>query len=291
MSDFTTPRVSEKKFYAIPDAVLTADATADGLVTIASTFQYKVGMVVSLSSSTQTPRRLKIKRVVSETQMHLGDEKTKITDFVDLSSFLVADTATVRLTEQQRPVIDVNEINRQVYEEEPTVALRSHLVDWLGRSYDTTNPVPVKLSDGAISIGSVNAELEVSLNHKDGDPDSGDVADSVRIGDGTNELRVNPDGSISVGDTLDAGGEDRIVSLSTTPVLAVTNLDGVTPKAARRFVILEALSMNVKWGFSPTSQSFDLFRNQLIMLPVGPNTKIYLKVTTGTGSISVGEVS
>lgn len=197
MSDFTTPRVSEKKFYTIPDVAMTANGTVDGIITIPSTYQYKVGMVISLFSTTQTPRRLKIKRVISKTQMHVGDEKTPINSYVDISAFTIADTATVRYTEQQRPVIDINEINRQVYEEEPTVALRNHLVDYLGRSYDKTNPIPVELTDGSISIGTVNAELEVALNHKDGDPDSGDVADSVRIGDGEDELQINPDGSIN----------------------------------------------------------------------------------------------
>lgn len=197
MSDFTTPRISEKKFYSIPDTAFTADGTADGIVTLPSTFQYKVGMIISLSSATQSPRRLKIKRVISDTQMHVGTPETKIDVYSDLSMFLVVDTAIVSFTEQQRPVIDILEIQRQVYEEEPTVALRNHLVDWQGRSYDKTNPVPVQLSDGSINIGSVNAELEVQLSHKDNYPDTGDVADSVRIGDGENELAINPDGSIN----------------------------------------------------------------------------------------------
>jgi hypothetical protein len=235
-------------------------------------------MVISLSSATQTPRRLKIKRVISETQMHVGEEKTKINEYADISAFLIADTAIVSFTESQRPVIDLNEIQRQVYEEEPTVALRGHAVDWLGRSYSIDNPLPVgivstpeapvdvtvdgeyrednlnpdnvgliahqrdaaptdaqqterltsvkngtstsldvnirksdgteisvdnplevRLSDGSINIGSVNAELEVALSHMDNTPDAGDVADSVRIGDGVTELAIDPlNRSISV---------------------------------------------------------------------------------------------
>lgn len=197
MADFTDTRVSEKKFYSIPDTLLTADGTIDGLVTVPSTYAYKVGMVVSIFSTTLQPRRLKIKRVISETQMHLGEEKTKINDYIDLSMFLLTDAATITYLEQQRPVIDILEIQRQVYEEEPTVALRSHSVDWLGRPYDKTNPVPVQLSDGSINIGTVNAELEVQLSHRDNVPNSGDVADSVRIGDGIETLAINPDGSIN----------------------------------------------------------------------------------------------
>lgn len=198
MSDFTTPRISEKKFYTIPDATLTADGTTNGIITIPSTFQYKVGMIVSMFSLTESPRRLKIKRVISDTQMHLGEEKTKITEFSDLSAFLVSDTATVRFTEQPRPVIDILEIQRQVYEEEPTVAIRNHLVDWMGRSYDKANPVPVQLSDGSVNIGTVSAQIEVALTHKSDHPNAGDEPDSIRIGDGTNELKINPDGSVNV---------------------------------------------------------------------------------------------
>lgn len=205
MSDFTTPRVSEKKFYTIPDVQLISNGTVDGLVTIPSTFQYKVGMVISLFSTTQSSRRLKIKRVISETQMHVGEEKTKISEYVDLSTFLVADIATIRYVEQQRPGIDLLEIQKQVYEEEPTVALRNHLVDWLGRSYDKSNPMPVQLSDGSINIGTVNADLEVSLSHRNNDPDAGDIADSVRIGDGQNELEINSDGSINTVSVLAPG--------------------------------------------------------------------------------------
>jgi len=51
-------------------------------------------------------------------------------------------------------------------------------------------PINVKLSDGSISIGTVNGELEVQLSHKDNVADPGDVADSVRIGDGVNEAKI-----------------------------------------------------------------------------------------------------
>ena len=54
------------------------------------------------------------------------------------------------------------------------------------------NPIHVQLSDGSINVGTVNAELEVQLSHKDNDPDNGDVHDSVRIGDGQNEVTMTP---------------------------------------------------------------------------------------------------
>lgn len=197
MSDFTQPRITEKKYTVIPPTALTANGTTDGLITIVSTYCFKVGQCV-LFKQGATFFKAKIQRVISETQFIVIDENQSIvtTKKLDMSAFLIG--ATVELMEVKRPVIDILEIQRQVYEEEPTVALRTHQVDWLGRSYDASNPMPVQLSNGNIDIGTVNAELEVQLTHIDNYPDAGDVADSVRIGDGTETLEINPDGSINV---------------------------------------------------------------------------------------------
>lgn len=54
------------------------------------------------------------------------------------------------------------------------------------------NPIYVQLSDGSINIGTVNANIEVQLSDQSPDPDV------VRIGNGTNQLKVNADGSIDV---------------------------------------------------------------------------------------------
>lgn len=225
MTDFTDTRVSEKKFYSIPDTLLTADGTADGLVTVPSTYPYKVGMVVSLFSNTLQHRRLKIKRVISETEMYIGEEKTKINDYSNLSAFLLTDAATITYEEQQRPVIDILEIQRQVYEEEPTVALRQHSVDWLGRPYDKTNPLPVQLSDGSINIGTVNAELEVQLSHEDNVPNEGDVADSVRVGDGSDVLQINSDGSINVNIVQSTDSTENILNIYDEQTGVVSGLE------------------------------------------------------------------
>lgn len=97
-------------------------------------------------------------------------------------------------------VKSVNNITQDEHEDSLD-AKRVTLVDGdgnpgLGNSSD--NPIFVRLSDGSISIGTVNAELEVQLSHRDGAPDSGDVADSVRIGNGEFEANVNEDGSFDM---------------------------------------------------------------------------------------------
>jgi hypothetical protein len=197
MSDFSTPRITEKRYFSISPRNLTANGTIDGVVTLESVEFFKVGMLVMLKSDAVQNRQVKIKRFISSTQFVVCDAGKSVTtsDKLDISDFLVSDSSTVEFQEDKRPVIDILEIQRQVYEEEPTVALRTHSVDWLGRSYDQTNPVPVQLSDGSINIGTVNAELEVQLSHEDVE---GKTADSVKVGDGTEIIEVNPDGSINV---------------------------------------------------------------------------------------------
>lgn len=128
------------------------------------------------------------------------------------------------------------------------------------------------------------------------DQDASDIqrASSVKI------VGVNPDGSetnpvgssvnkeIFIRDTHDNGGLDSVINLTT---VAVEGKVGAVRKIERKYVIMEALSNNVKWGFSQTTQSFDLFKSQLIMVPIGENTQIWFKVSTGTGSIAFGELS
>lgn len=186
MSDFTQPRITERMYLTIPPTALTADGTVEGVISIANTYCFKVGQCV-LFKQGATFLKAKIKQILSETQFIVIDMSESVTTNkkLDMSGFLAGSTVELmgNAKERKRPVIDLLEIQRAVYEEEPTVALRSHLVDWLGRSYDTTNPMPVQLSDGSINIGTVNAELEVQLSHKDNFPDAGDVRDAVNVVD------------------------------------------------------------------------------------------------------------
>jgi hypothetical protein len=228
MADFGLPHITEKRYLALAPMVLTANGSADGLITVASTYRIKVGQVLTFKSSSVSIRLAKVKRVISTTQFVVIDPKDPVTTLnkLDMSDILTADTATVELTQDKRPVIELLEIQRQTYEEEPTVAMRTHVVDWLGRSYSKSNPVPVELSDGSISIGTVNAELEVQLSHQDNVPDVGDVHDSVRIGDGAHTLEINSDGSINVtdnGGSLTVDGTINIGNFPATQNVAIVS--------------------------------------------------------------------
>lgn len=185
MNSFVTER--KRDGFVAP---LTANGTSSGLVTINSSFIkfIFVKQQITLLSNTQPKLTLEVKRVISPTQFYVGPVNGGIGERTNISAYLVSDGAQISVGLQDRPNIKPNDIMRSVYAEEPAVAIRTLSVDYLGRPYDVDNPVPVRLSDGSISIGTVNAELEVQLSHLDNFVHPGDIADSVRIGDGTNTM-------------------------------------------------------------------------------------------------------
>lgn len=220
----------EKRWRAIAPRLFTANGTSEGVITVASTKGFHVKQEVRLTSSAFPGQQeiLQVKDVLSSTQLVVGPAAAALNVFSDVSGYLVANSAAIRAYTQNRPAIPQTEHERAVYEEEPVVAKRVILVDELGEKFSESNPVPVQLSDGSINIGSVNAELEVQLSHRDNDPDAGDVADSVRIGDGQDELAVNSDGSINV-----------IVqnSLSSANVINVFDEVGAVPAAVQTTIL------------------------------------------------------
>lgn len=187
----------EKRFPAVTPQLLTSDGGTKGVVTVADTCLFKVKQEVILSGSGLENLELEVKRVDSSTQMRLGPRSSNIKDYANLTSYTTAAGSFVFTNEQNRPNIPFEEYQRAMYEEEPVVAIRSIMVDKYGNLNDADNPLYVQLSDGSVEIGTVNAEIEVQLSHIDNFPDTGDVADSVRVGDGVEIMQINPDGSIN----------------------------------------------------------------------------------------------
>lgn len=182
----------ESKWEAVPEISLISDGTTQGQLEVNSASDFKVKMTIILVSNTQPTKQFQIKRIVNGSLILVGELNTPIHQRSDVSSYLVSDNARLYAQEQQRPNISPEIVHRNVYEEEPTVALRTMSVDEFGNKYGPDNPMSVQLSDGSVNIGSVNAELEVQLDH------SGPNPDSVQIGDGEDLLVINPDGSINI---------------------------------------------------------------------------------------------
>lgn len=109
------------------------------------------------------------------------------------------------------------------------------------------------------------------------------------LGNETEYAKVSTNQELAIRDTHDNGGLDTILNLDA--ITPVEGKVGALPKDERKYIIMEALDTNVKWGFSNSTQSFDLFKSQLIMVPVGPNTEIWFIMSSGTGQVAFGELS
>lgn len=109
---------------------------------------------------------------------------------------------------------------------------------------------------------------------------------TVKIGNkaGTYIVEVNSDNNLLVIDTPQSGTSD-ILSLTTT---AVELKVGANTLVNRRYIEMQALDKNVKWGYT-TDCEFDLFKNQFFALPVGEDCIIYLKASTGTADVAIAE--
>jgi hypothetical protein len=141
----------EKRFAAVPPQAFTANGTLFGLVTLADTSMFKVKQHVVLDA-TSLSTTLEVKEVVSNTQLYVGPIKGSITSRTDISAYTVAAGAFIYANEQNRPNIDYSEIWRAVYDEEPTIALRTMLVDEQGDRIGPSNPLDV------------NATVDVTVN-------------------------------------------------------------------------------------------------------------------------------
>lgn len=148
----------EKRLKAVPPQLFTADGTNLGKVTIPDACAFKVKTQVILNSSTQGTLRLEVKRVESDTVLFVGPIKdhqhnASILDRTDILAFLVADGAFIFAEEQKRPNIPEQEIERLTYEEEPTIARRTILVDSCGDKISTINPLPVSATVTPTIVG------------------------------------------------------------------------------------------------------------------------------------------
>lgn len=190
----------ERKLPAIAPRLLTADGGTLGQIQLSDTRGIKVKQIIVIAATSLPELQVQVKRVISDTLILVGDPNKPITDrSIDLSQYSVALGAYIYAEEQEKAKLTAEDRLYATYDQEPTVAWRNVLVDELGRYYGTANPLPVQLSNGSVNIGTVNAELEVQLSHKDNYPHPGDIHDSVRVGGPSGyEQEVNADGSINM---------------------------------------------------------------------------------------------
>lgn len=147
----------EKRWARIPAQLISSNGTVDGHIGVPNSLIFKVKQKVIISSNTITaPFLLEIKKINSLTDMELGPVSGDINIRTDLTSVLTADSAIIFYDTQTRATISWEDIRRAVYEEEPTVALRTILVDALGDKYSAANPFPV---DASINVDNLSVDI------------------------------------------------------------------------------------------------------------------------------------
>lgn len=166
--------LTERLWLEIPAQLLTSNGGKYGQISVPSTREFKVKQKVRLFSNTQPIQDLEIKRVISQTDIILGPVGPEMKATSDLTLFLTAHNAALMIPEQNRNPIVPDAFWRAVYDEEPTIAIRTIAVDAYGNKYGPGNPLPIAF-DGTIAVGNV------TIQDDDGD-----------------ELAINPDGSLNV---------------------------------------------------------------------------------------------
>lgn len=139
----------EKRLYAVPPQLFTADGTDNGKVTVANSGLFKVKQVVIVGNNTLQPLELEVKRIDSINTMWLGPLKQTIDMRQDMSGYTVANGAFLFANEQKRPAVPQEEVQRAVYEEEPVVAYRVIGVDQFGNTVNWSEDglVPQEFDD------------------------------------------------------------------------------------------------------------------------------------------------
>lgn len=205
----------EKFWPDVPVQVLSLNGGKYGQIKIPSTVGIKVKQRIILFSNTQAPRELEVKRVLSETDIEVGQVGPEMKNRSDLTLFLTSDSASLFAKEQPRPAILPDQFSRAVYEEEPAVAIRTLMVDILGRYIDSVlgdDGLRRLAVDAAISVTGVDVDLDALTPPTRSDPDNVLIAGSE---DGTktgtkHAIKVAPDGTL------------QTIQLFTLPFDAVT---------------------------------------------------------------------
>jgi len=91
-------------------------------------------------------------------------------------------------------------------------------------------------------------------------------------------------------DVANHGGADTELTLVAGQIVELKI--GASPRANRKYIMIQALDRNMKWGFSIGTQNFNAYKAQFFMLPMGPDTSVYMKNSgTETGKINIAAVS
>lgn len=114
-----SPGITERTW---PSVILSPISVSGHIITVSSTIGLKVKMTVTLSKPGITDEQFEIKRVFDSKSLMLGPVGKNIKKSSEALKF---DGGTLYAHEQSRNVLGDSPILRAVYEEEPTIAIRT----------------------------------------------------------------------------------------------------------------------------------------------------------------------
>lgn len=110
----------------------------------------------------------------------------------------------------------------------------------------------------------------------------------------TNYINASALGEARTNDCVNNGAIDTVLNITTT---ASEGKVGGSRKTDRKYVWIQALTVPagangyILWGFSNTTQSFKLYKDQLLVFPIGDGSEIWFKTPASTGTVAFGEGS
>lgn len=122
-----------------PDVLIGPISVSNHIVTLPNVNGLHTKQKITLQLGAQT-QDFEIKRILSPTTIKVGPLDSNLFTFSNPVSF---SGGILWASEQPRNTIAVDPIIRNVYEEEPAVAIRAVNVDRYGQFYSASNPLPV----------------------------------------------------------------------------------------------------------------------------------------------------
>jgi hypothetical protein len=222
----------QHKLPAIPPQPFLANGTVDGQVSIAQPGLFKVGQDVVIGSSVLPSLQAEIKRIVSGI-IFVGPIDNNPDSRLDISAY-GAGSSFIFANEQLRPFIPKDELipnfrlEDYEFEEEPTVARRSILVDAEGEKISVVVVSGVRrlAVDTSVSISSVTITQSGIQNVH--------VVDVVQVS-GVSEQPVRVDGVVQVSGVVDfVRPVDVVVQNPSSPTISgVVQVSGVSEQPVR----------------------------------------------------------
>jgi len=153
----------EKRWAAVPPQLFTANGASNGEIKVANSacHLFKVKQKVILSAATLSNLdNIEIKKILDDDTIIVGPCGSNIHSTINVSAYTVALGAAIFANEQMRSSVPFEEFTRAVYEEEPTVANRTILVDECGDKITDQNPLPVKIPNVNVTIGDLDVQID-----------------------------------------------------------------------------------------------------------------------------------